>query len=86
MPKTSPPLRKLIFAILLLAVAAFAAVGPAVTEASSNNCLYYSDASHTTLVGKFGRDCCNNVYAWGVKTSFSSCSPACFVCFPPPPA
>lgn len=86
MHRSSPPLRKLVLAILLLAAATFAAGTAPVSEASSNNCLYYSDASHTTLVGKFGRDCCNNVFAWGVKTSFSSCSPACFFCVPPPPA
>jgi hypothetical protein len=79
------PVRKAILAILLLSVAIFAATLPPASEAApGGNCLYYSDASHTTLVGKFGRDCCNNIIAWGVKTSFWSCSSACFICYPPP--
>jgi hypothetical protein len=78
--------RKALLAILLLSVATFAATMPPAGEAApAGNCLYYSDASHTTLVGKFGRDCCNNTIAWGVRTSFSSCSSACFICYPPPP-
>jgi hypothetical protein len=55
-----------------------------VPAAAGSNCTYYSDASHTTVVGRFGRDCCNNNVAWGVKTQFSSCSSACLICFPPP--
>jgi len=81
-PKT---LRKAILAALLLVAASFAATTAPKTEAASgSNCIYYSDASHTTVVGKFGKDCCNNVIAWGTKTSFSECSSACLVCTPPP--
>jgi len=81
-PKT---LRKAILAALLLVAASFAATTAPTTEAASgSNCIYYSDASHTTVVGKFGKDCCNNVIAWGTKTSFSECSSACLVCTPPP--
>ena len=48
-----------------------------------NNCTYYNNAAHTTVVGQFGYDCCNNLVRWGRKTAFSSCG-GCFVCFPPP--
>jgi Family of unknown function (DUF6289) len=48
------------------------------------NCTYYSDWSRTTVVGRFGKDCCNNNVAWGVKTSHAECSAACLLCVPPP--
>ena len=51
--------------------------------APSGNCTYYSNASKTTVVGQFGKDCCNNNVAWGVKTKWSTCG-GCFICFPPP--
>ena len=47
------------------------------------NCTYYNNAAHTTIVGQFGYDCCNNRVAWGRKTAYSSCG-GCFHCFPPP--
>jgi hypothetical protein len=55
-------------------------IGPA---SSGSNCTYYSNASHTTVVGQFGKDCCNNPVAWGIKTKYSVCG-GCFVCLPPP--
>ena len=51
--------------------------------APSGNCTYYSNASKTTVVGRFGKDCCNNNVAWGVRTQWSTCG-GCFICFPPP--
>ena len=48
-----------------------------------NNCTYYSNASHTQIVGQFGYDCCNNYVAWGKKSKFYECG-GCFICFPPP--
>ena len=51
--------------------------------AVSSNCTYYNNAAHTTVVGQFGKDCCNNTVAWGKKTQFSVCG-GCFVCTPPP--
>lgn len=54
-----------------------------VQAAPGSNCTYYSNASKTTVVGKFGKDCCNNTVAWGVKTQWSTCG-GCFVCTPPP--
>jgi hypothetical protein len=47
------------------------------------NVTYYSNALHTTIVGRFGYDCCNNKVAWGKKSQFASTG-GCFPCFPPP--
>jgi len=79
-------LRRAVFATMLLAVISFALmvlVVPTTEAAPAGNCTYYSNASHTTVVGQFGKDCCNNPVAWGTRTSFYSCG-GCFVCFPPP--
>lgn len=54
-----------------------------VSAAPGSNCTYYSNANHTTVVGQFGYDCCNNRVAWGKKTQYYVCG-GCFVCFPPP--
>lgn len=81
-PKT---FRKAILAALLLAASSFAASTTPVSAAPGSNCIYYNNAAHSTVVGKFGKDCCNNVIAWGQKTAYSECSSACFVCVPPPP-
>jgi len=69
---------------LLAALAVFTAatVVPRETVAASN-CTYYNNAAHTTVVGQFGYDCCNNPVAWGHKTQFSVCG-GCFPCIPPP--
>jgi len=50
---------------------------------AGSNCTYYSDATLTVVVGRFGKDCCNNTVAWGHKTQFKVCG-GCFICFPPP--
>jgi len=79
-------LRRAILATLLLSVMAFAVLVlaiPSSQAAPSGNCTYYSNGSHTTVVGQFGYDCCNNKVAWGVKTQFKTCG-GCFICFPPP--
>jgi hypothetical protein len=55
-----------------------------IQAAAGTNCTYYSNASHTTVVGEFGIDCCNNHVARGVKTQFYTCSSACLLCVPPP--
>ncbi|HEY9420954.1 MAG TPA: DUF6289 family protein [Thermoanaerobaculia bacterium] len=54
------------------------------SAAPAGNCTYYSSASKTQVVGQFGKDCCNNTVAWGVRTSYYQCSQACFLCVPPP--
>ncbi|HET9209010.1 MAG TPA: DUF6289 family protein [Thermoanaerobaculia bacterium] len=77
-------LRKLTLAALVAGATAFAAATSPTTAAAASNCTYYSDASHTTVVGQYGKDCCNNTVAWGVKTQYSVCG-GCFICYPPPP-
>jgi hypothetical protein len=73
----------LVAAALWTGSALTASVEPIQTAAGSN-CTYYSDASHTTVVGEFGKDCCNNQVARGRKTQYSVCSSACLPCVPPP--
>jgi hypothetical protein len=71
----------------VLGAAAFAIVALSVSPAPAapaGNCTYYSNGSYTTVVGQFGKDCCNNTVAWGRKTKFSICG-GCFICYPPPP-
>jgi len=83
---TSVTLRRAILATFLLSVMAFALLVlavPASVAAPSGNCTYYNNAAHTTVVGQYGYDCCNNRVAWGTKTQYSVCG-GCFVCFPPP--
>jgi len=82
--KQSAVRRTLLVAMLvpILAVALWIATPP--TADAATNCTYYSDASHTTVVGQFGTDCCNNHVAWGIKTQFGVCSSACLICYPPP--
>ncbi|HEY4592053.1 MAG TPA: DUF6289 family protein [Thermoanaerobaculia bacterium] len=77
-------LRKLALATFVAGAAVLAATTAPTEASTSSNCTYYSDASHTTVVGQFGKDCCNNNVAWGVKTQYSVCG-GCFICFPPPP-
>ncbi len=38
-------------------------------------CDYYSDASHTHLVGEMGVDCCGRRINQGVTSAFSVCGP-----------
>lgn len=78
--------RRAVFASVVLGAVAFAVLALTASPAPaapSGNCTYFNNAAHTTVVGKFGKDCCNNPVAWGVKTQFSSCG-GCFVCVPPP--
>jgi glucose uptake protein GlcU len=69
-------------AIVVLA-AGFVITATSQEALAASNCTYYSNGSHTTVVGQFGYDCCNNPVAWGVKTQFKVCG-GCFLCFPPP--
>ena len=76
-----------VIAAAMLGAMVFAVVALSVSPApasSGSNCTYYNNAAHTTVVGQFGKDCCNNPIAWGIKTKYSSCG-GCFICFPPPP-
>lgn len=78
--------RKLLLALSLVSALAlaFVASAPTTEAAPGPNCVYYSDAGKTNAVGWFGKDCCNNIVARGVKTSFYTCSTACLICYPPP--
>ena len=78
--------RRAIFATIMVSVMVLAVTALSISPAPaapSGNCTYYSNAAHTTVVGQFGKDCCNNTVAWGVKSSFKVCG-GCFICFPPP--
>jgi hypothetical protein len=78
-------LRKLVLASLVAGAATFAAATPPVTEASpAGNCTFYSNASHTTVVGQRGKDCCNNPVSTGTTSPYYTCG-GCFICYPPPP-
>ena len=83
---TSATLRRAILATFILSVMAFALIvvaTPSSVAAPAGNCTYFNNAAHTTVVGQYGYDCCNNRVAWGKKTQYSVCG-GCFVCFPPP--
>ncbi|MCA9752655.1 MAG: hypothetical protein KC591_10725 [Gemmatimonadetes bacterium] len=77
--------RRVLIALVFFALlaATLILVGRAEEAVAASNCTYYSNASHTTVVGQFGYDCCNNRVAWGVKTAYKTCG-GCFPCFPPP--
>ena len=84
MDKLSGGRKILVAALVLVLLAAFSVVMvPSHRIEAASNCTYYSNASHTTVVGQFGYDCCNNPVAWGIKTQYKSCG-GCFICFPPP--
>lgn len=69
-----------------LALASIGSVPAAVASVSAQpaaNVTYDSNALHTTIVGRFGYDCCNNPVAWGKKSQYAL-SGGCFPCTPPP--
>ena len=79
--------RRMLVATALAFFAVLAIVGASTLitreTVAASNCTYYNNAAHTTVVGKFGYDCCNNPVAWGKKTQYSVCG-GCFPCTPPP--
>ncbi len=78
-------IRKAVLAALLVGAATVAATTPPASEASpAGNCTFYSDASHTTVVGRHGKDCCNNIINEGTTSQYYVCG-GCFICYPPPP-
>ena len=82
----APAWRPLAVAALLTALALLGAFAvPSTDAAPAGNCTYYNNAAHSQVVGRYGYDCCNNYIAWGIKTAYYTCSPACFICYPPPP-
>lgn len=86
--KTLTPPRKLIVALGLTCALALTvlATAPRSAEAISNqDCTYFSDASHSQVVGQRGVDCCGASIDWGVTSSFFTCEPVpvCIWCPPP---
>ena len=77
-------MKKATLTVLLLTLLALGAMVSVPTLDAASNCTYYSNAAHTTVVGQYGYDCCNNRVAWRIKTPFSQCG-GCFICYPPPP-
>ena len=76
--------RILVIATLFLVGLVFSVTMYSPTVAApTSNATYYNNASHTQIVGQFGKDCCNNPVAWGVKTKFVVYG-GCFTCVPPP--
>ena len=73
-------------AIFALALAAFAITGltataPATEAAFNGVCDYYD--SQGNQVGRFGKDCCGNPIAWGVRTDKANCYVEVCVWCPP---
>ncbi|HSS51673.1 MAG TPA: DUF6289 family protein [Thermoanaerobaculia bacterium] len=85
-PISPQTLRRCLLAALLLAATAFSltTAAPVTFASPAGNCTFYNNASHSTVVGQRGKDCCNNPVSWGVTSSFYTCG-GCFICFPPPP-
>ena len=73
----------LIATLFVIGVLFGVAINTPTDAAPTSNATYYSNASHTTIVGQFGYDCCNNRVAWGTKTKFVTYG-GCFLCVPPP--
>lgn len=65
---------------LLLTVLSSVLMLPGRSVMAAVNCTYYSDATYTIVVGKYGTDCCGNTLAWGIRTRYYQCSAACFAC------
>jgi hypothetical protein len=61
-----------------------AAPKPAEAAAGKQDCTFFSDASHTTVVGQRGVDCCGNSIDSGVTSPYFTCEPVpvCIWCPP----
>ncbi len=80
----SKRVRLLVITILFLVGVVFGVTMHTTSNAApTSNATYYNNASHSTVVGQFGKDCCNNPVAWGMKTKFVVYG-GCFPCTPPP--
>ena len=85
--KTLSSPRKLIVALGLTCALALTvlATTPRRAEAVNNqDCTYFSDASHSQVVGQRGVDCCGNSIDSGVTSPFFTCEPVpvCIWCPP----
>ncbi|HEX4962978.1 MAG TPA: hypothetical protein VF173_19250 [Thermoanaerobaculia bacterium] len=71
-----PTLGRFMRAALLaagLALVFLASVPQTYASGVGHICFYYSDASHTTLVGEMGFDCCGRRVNQGVTSPYSVC-------------
>ncbi|HEX7180717.1 MAG TPA: DUF6289 family protein [Thermoanaerobaculia bacterium] len=75
--------KKLIFALVVLAIAVFAAA-PGIEAALQGLCTYYNNAQHSQIVGQRGVDCCGNPVNWGATSSYYECHQEYCVWCPPP--
>lgn len=73
------------FLAALLIAAAFVLTSTPGTEAAIGNtyCIYYSDASHSQVVGECGPDCCGRRTCWGTTSQFAVCGAFNCVWCPP---
>jgi hypothetical protein len=86
--KTLSVPRKLILAggLMTALTLAVTASAPRQAEAAVGNqdCTYFSDSSHSTVVGVRGKDCCGASIDWGVTSAYVTCEPVpvCIWCPP----
>ncbi len=61
--------------LFLVAALGAAALVPTSADAlfSLGVCVYYSDATYSTVVGARGNGCCGEVINWGVTTPYRRC-------------
>jgi len=80
--------RKLIVALGLTCALALTvlATAPRQAEAAIQNqdCTYFSDASHSKVVGQRGVDCCGNSIDSGVTSPYFTCEPVPVCVWCPP--
>ena len=76
---------RIAIAVLSLVILAgtFVLLTPSV-DAFGGLCTYYSNASHTTVVGQRGSDCCGNPVSWGIITQHRECYVEYCIWCPPP--
>jgi len=85
--KTLSPSRKLVVALGLTCALALTvlAVTPRTADAASNqDCTFFSDETHSHVVGQRGVDCCGASIDSGVTSPYFTCEPVpvCIWCPP----
>ena len=87
--KTLSAPRKLVVALGLTCALALTVLAttprPAEAKISNQDCTYFSDDSHSEVVGQRGVDCCGASIDWGVTSPYFTCEPVpvCIWCPPP---
>jgi hypothetical protein len=86
--KTFSTPRKLIAVLGLTCALALTvlATTPRLADAAAikQDCTYFSDASHSKVVGQRGVDCCGNSIDWGVTSPYFTCEPVPVCVWCPP--